>query len=103
MIWQDLLDTPSPLIITGYSGLNQLFDFIAESDEQQQTHIVLGFEPFASHRDNYRLQGQDFSEEMQAYWLQQGLSLLNSAEVVSKEVKVVQSGQVSRRQSVSMS
>ncbi len=82
VIWQDLLDTPSPLIITGYAGLNQLIDFIAETDEKQQTRIVLGFEPFASHRDNYRLQGQDFTEEMQAYWLEQGLSLLNSAKVV---------------------
>lgn len=44
--------------------------------------IALGFEPFASHRDNYRLQGQDFTEEMQAYWMEQGISLLNSAKLV---------------------
>ena len=82
VIWQDLLETQSPLIITGYAGLNQLIDFIAETDEKQLVRIVLGFEPFASHRDNYRLQGQDFTEEMQAYWLEQGFSLLNSAKVV---------------------
>ena len=82
VIWRDLLETKSPLIITGYAGLNQVIDFIAETDENQQIRVALGFEPFASHRDNYRLEGQDFSEEMRAYWMEQGISLLNSAKIV---------------------
>jgi len=81
-VWQDLLETQSPLIITGYVGLNQLIDFVADTKESQQVRVLLGFEPFASHRDNYRLQGHDFTEEMQAYWLEQGISLLNSAQLV---------------------
>ncbi len=82
VIWRDLLETQSPLIITGYAGLNQLIDFIAETDEKSVVRVALGFEPIAGHRDNYRLQGQDFTEEMQAYWMEQGISLLNSAKLV---------------------
>ncbi|MCH7880729.1 MAG: hypothetical protein IIB69_03950 [Proteobacteria bacterium] len=82
VIWRDLLETQSPLIITGYAGLNQLIDFIAETDDKSVVRVALGFEPFASHRDNYRLHGQDFTEEMQAYWMEQGISLRNSAKLV---------------------
>ena len=95
-IWPDLLETASPLIITGYAGLNQLIDFIAECDNEQQVRIVLGFEPFASHRDNYRLRGKDFTEEMQAYWLSEGISLLNSAKLVLCKQRLQLGGVVCR-------
>jgi len=82
LIWRDLLVSQSPLIITGYAGLNMLIDFIAECDTSHKPRVLLGFEPFPSHRDHYRLQRQNFSEEMQAYWLGQGISLLNSARLL---------------------
>ena len=92
-LWPDLRESASPLIITGYAGLDQIIDFISECDAKQRPRVLLGFEPFAGQRSHYRLQGQAFSEEMTAYWLEQGISLRNSARLLLCRQRL-QAGQV---------
>lgn len=95
-VWQDLLDSAQPLIITGYSSLDKIIDFIARAKSAKSIRLLFGQEPFDTLRTEFRLARDDFAAEVEAYWLKQGFSLLRSAAVVHA-LEALQSGQAQAR------
>jgi len=80
----DLLASVDPLIVTGFAGLDELIDAASGFVHEDGTlRILLGQEPFPSRRGEYRLQRDAFSQEVQEYWLERGISLLLSAKLVA--------------------
>lgn len=78
----DLQSSTDPLVIAGYASLDRLIEFIASREEQAQTRILLGHEPFASRQTTYSLTDSRFETEVAEFWLEQGISLLLSAKLV---------------------
>lgn len=82
IIQTDLRAAHDPLIITGYSGLDRVIDFVSDCDPTVSVRIVFGSEPFPSRRETFELGGHSFSKEIENYWLKRGISLLLSAKLI---------------------
>ena len=78
----DLRTAQQPLVVTGYASLDKLIDFIADCPPEAQIRVLLGFEPFPSRRESYKVRGHSFPREVQHYWLERGISLLLSAKLI---------------------
>lgn len=80
---KDLSDPKDTLVVTGYSGLEQLIKLItSRSDKAQPLRIILGTEPGASKNTRFTLKRQNFSSEIKAYWLERGISLFYSGHIL---------------------
>jgi hypothetical protein len=95
-VWQDLLESPEPLIVAGYSSLDRIIDFIARAGRASAIRLLFGQEPFDARRAEFRLTGDAFATEVEAYWLRQGISLLRSAAVI-RAIEALESGRVQAR------
>ena len=82
MVLGDLRAAREPLIVTGYASLDRLIDFIADCPAEAQIRVLLGFEPFPSRRESYKVRGHSFPREVEHYWLGRGISLLLSAKLI---------------------
>jgi hypothetical protein len=82
IVQADLKDGHDRLIVTGYAGLDQLIDFVADCDTSAPIRILFGWEPFRSRRKTFELDGHSFPGEVEAYWLEQGISLRLSAKII---------------------
>ncbi|MBE0510701.1 MAG: helicase [Gammaproteobacteria bacterium] len=82
VVLQDLRSAASPLIVTGYAGLDQVIDFIADCPQTSAVRLLLGNEPFDSRRDSFELGKHSFPREVEKYWLARGISLLLSAKLI---------------------
>ncbi len=96
VVWYDLKESSAPLIVTGYAGLNQIIDFIADTDESQNVRVLLGYEPYTAYRESWRVKDYTFPEEAENFWLNRGISLLLSAKVVLCKERL-KSGRLSTR------
>jgi hypothetical protein len=83
VVLHDLKTSAEPLIITGFSALDRLIDFVAETQSEGPVRIVLGSEPFPSRRETYEVRGAAFTREMADYWLNRGISILLSAKLIA--------------------
>lgn len=85
-VFKDLLSSSDPLIITGYSSLGMLLDFFELSQQQepplQSIKLMLGHEPTPTARQGFALKKAKFTEQFENYWLEQGISLYKSAQVL---------------------
>ena len=82
----DLLRSQTPLLVAGYSSIAQLVDLIAAWDARDsggQLRVVLGNEPAPSARSSFAAPHVQFTEEVRAFWLAQGISLRLSGKVVT--------------------
>lgn len=95
-VWQDLLESPAPLIVAGYSSLDRIIDFIASADKAESIRLLFGQEPFDARRSEFRLSRDGFEAEVEAYWLRQGISLLRSAAVI-RALEALESGRAQAR------
>lgn len=95
-VWQDLLESVEPLLITGYAGLDQFIDFVAQAGHARNTRVLFGHEPFPGRRERYELSDQDFTTEAERYWLSEGVSLLRSAAIIHT-IEALKSGRVHAR------
>lgn len=95
-VLNDLRLSANPLIVTGYATLDRLIDFIAGVDGSTRVRVLLGFEPFPSQRESFKVGGQSFPREVQHYWLERGISLLLSAKLIHC-IERLKSGQVQAR------
>ncbi|SEG66177.1 SNF2-related protein [Marinobacterium lutimaris] len=77
-----LLRSNRPFIITGYTSLKQLVNFISELPDSSYFQLLLGNEPSLSSANAYKPIQQSYPEEVEAYWLSQGLSLRQSLALV---------------------
>ena len=87
VVWDDLVSSPSPLLIAGYSSIGKLIELIAAWDDENhdpgQVRLVLGAEPFTTNRHAFRSDRKEFTDEARHYWLEErGVSLRLSAKVL---------------------
>ncbi|MBW4573787.1 MAG: hypothetical protein KME08_00720 [Aphanothece sp. CMT-3BRIN-NPC111] len=90
VVQRDLDESNNPLIITGYASLDRLIDFLASRNSSLKTdskafetiRILLGHEPYASQRQEWRYSNK-FSQEIIDYWLERGISILKCANVLA--------------------
>jgi len=85
VVWQDLVSSTDPVIVAGYSSIGELVAFIAEwsgHGAEGQLRIVIGAEPFGSSRKSFASPQAAFTKEVQDYWMERGISLRLSAQVL---------------------
>jgi SNF2-related domain/Helicase conserved C-terminal domain len=86
-VWRDLTESVNPLLVTGYSSLEWIVDFLAALHgptlDQKRVRILIGFEPRAlaslSKPAGIR---RAFPREVSDYWLERGISLERSSRVI---------------------
>ena len=91
----DLLESASPLLVTGYAALDRFIVFCGQV-RAQQVRVLFGHEPFVHGRRSFRLDGQDFPREVEAYWLEQHISLMHSAALIHA-IELLEAGRVQAR------
>ena len=99
-VLSDLRASRRPLIVTGYTSLDVVVDFLADVGRGvgslEGARILLGHEPLGAARPAYRLAGYRFEQEVVKYWLDQGISLHLSARVLLG-LDLLRSGRVAAR------
>lgn len=79
----DLLSSSDPLIITGYSGLDELIDLVGDSPPDNRIRILLGNEPFPGRRHNTPVQqSSSLPSDAKQYWLDRQISILSSRKLL---------------------
>ena len=80
----DLKRSSDSLLVTGYASLDQIIDFSCDActQSEHQVRLLIGNEPFLSRRDTYSVKRNGLTHEMEAYWLQRGISLRLSAKLL---------------------
>lgn len=89
IIRSDLDNACAPLLITSYTSLDRVVDFLADlyrrSVDKQLTGaaVVLGHEPSRARRINHKDSRQQFEKDITEYWLAEGISVARSAQVIA--------------------
>ncbi len=98
-LWGDLVTSASPLLVMGYASISELvrliFDWNKENSEGP-LRVVFGSEPFARAHHILRSARAEFTEDVQQYWLDRGISLRQAVEVLHA-VEAVRAGRVDAR------
>ena len=90
----DLCNQWDALVVTGYSGLEQLIQLItARGKALNPMRLILGSDPVTVRNPRLNLKGYDFSTEIRAYWLERGISLALSGQVLHC-IELVRAGHV---------
>jgi hypothetical protein len=96
----DLQTSRQPLIVTGYTSLNIILDFLvtgmAGGSPVETLRLVLGHEPTLAVRPTYRLRDQPFDQIVADYWLERGISLYQSAKLLVA-LELLRSGRITVR------
>ena len=95
-VLDDLMSSDQPLIVTGFSALDRIIDFVARWQGQGQFRLLLGSEPFPGQRESYQMRGRRFPAEVADYWLKRGISLRLSAKLIVC-IEALRSGRVLAR------
>jgi superfamily II DNA or RNA helicase len=77
VVLDELKHSSNPLIITGFTSLDYLIDFVADLsvDKPEKISILLGSEPTPARRTHYRLEKKSLPQEVTDYWLEAGIAL----------------------------
>jgi superfamily II DNA or RNA helicase len=85
-LWSDLVESPSPTIVAGFSSIAQLIDLLADWGRRptaEQARVLLGTEPFATDRLQFTSPKATFTDEVRSYWLEErGISLRLSSKIL---------------------
>jgi superfamily II DNA or RNA helicase/energy-coupling factor transporter ATP-binding protein EcfA2 len=76
-IKQDIRESKSFLIVTGFTSLAQIIDFFGEHTDfslTENVRVVIGWEPVFKERKNYRK--VDLQDEVKDYWLENDYSII---------------------------
>lgn len=99
VVMKDLCHPADALVVTGYSGLEQLIQLItSRGNAPVALRLILGSEPVSSRAPRFSLKRYDFCAEMRAYWLERGISLALSGQVL-RCIELIRSGHVRVRYS----
>ncbi len=91
---RDLCNEWGSLIVTGYSGLEQLIQLITgRGVGRTPMRIILGSDPVTVENPKINLRRFDFSEEMREYWLKRGISLALCGQVLHC-IELIRAGHV---------
>jgi superfamily II DNA or RNA helicase len=83
VLFKDLCEAGDALVVTGYSGLDQLIQLINQRGEDKGVlRLLLGSEPSPSRQPTYSLKQQNFDAEVRAYWLKRGISVRLSGQLI---------------------
>jgi superfamily II DNA or RNA helicase len=77
IVLKEIQSSSAPLIVTGYTSLDYLIDFIASlpGERPGSVSILIGSEPSPARRRNYSLEKISLPQEITDYWLEEGISL----------------------------
>ncbi len=99
-VWADLIGSPDPLIVAGYSAIAQLVDFVSAwrtSHRRGTTRVLLGAEPFPTTRRSFGSAQAVFTEEVRRYWLEErSVSLRLSAKII-QAIEAAKDGRIRAR------
>ena len=100
LVQADLLAARSPLLVTGYASLSKIVDFLAACSQRpepfERVRILLGHEPTPVRNATHRLGSRTLSREIEEYWLERGISVLQSVQVL-EAIAFVRGGKVEAR------
>ena len=97
IVEEDLRNSKNPLIVTGYASLDKLIKFSSEIDTHNDSiRILLGSEPYESHRTEFRIDTVTLPEEIREYWLERSVSILLSAQLIQM-IEQLKSGLIQAR------
>ena len=98
IILQDLSSSHSPLLVTGYTSLDYLIDFLADlpTDRPGDIRLLVGSEPTPARRGHYGLNRMTLPQEVLDYWLNAGISLRLCYKIVLI-IDMLESGRVQSR------
>lgn len=83
VLMPDLCRPGDALVITGYSGLDQLIQLINQRGAcEKPLRLILGSEPVSAKRAGLSLKRYDFPAEVREYWLKHGISLSLSGSII---------------------
>jgi hypothetical protein len=92
VVWHDLVASPAPVVVAGYSAIGQVVSLIADwlghhdrggaGAAAGPLRIVVGTEPFGSSRQSFDDPTVAFTREVEHYWLERGVSLRRSAQLI---------------------
>lgn len=85
IVLDDLRRSSSPLIVTGYASIDRIIGFLADVvvGDKTSVRLVLGNEPFESRTKSFTFRRRPFPEEIRDYWLERGVSLYYSANIIA--------------------
>lgn len=76
VVLNDLANSSSPLIVTGFISLDCVIDFAdLPADRPQTPRLLIGSEPTLSRRSQYSISKKTLPQEVIDYWLNAGISL----------------------------
>lgn len=98
IVLEDLRQSSSPLIVTGYASIDRIIGFLADvaAGDNTVVRLVLGNEPFESRTKNFTFKGRPFPEEIRDYWLERGVSLFYSANIIAA-MALIRAGRLEAR------
>jgi hypothetical protein len=99
-VWQDLLTSQAPLIITGYATLEMVVRLIEKYTQTAPAgatiRFLFGHEPMPPHKPLAAAQRRTLDREMVDYWLNRGISLYVSTSVLAAITALEQDTVVAR-------
>jgi superfamily II DNA/RNA helicase len=102
LIFKDLLNSKKPLILTGYTSLGMIIEFLAscylaikaDANAFKEIQIFIGNEPNTIQSGQFRVFQHELSEEVKTYWLQEkGMSIFLCAKIIIA-IELIKNGNV---------
>ncbi|MFC1524028.1 SNF2-related protein [Thermodesulfobacteriota bacterium] len=98
IVLNDLATSDSPLIITGFTSLDYIIDFIAglPSDSPQSIRLLIGSDPTPSQRKSFSVKRRKHTQEIIDYWLEVGISLRLCYKII-QAMEMIKTGRLNCR------
>lgn len=102
----DLATSRDPLLVVGFTSVDTLVSFLAEChgrlatdpDAHARIRLLVGYEPVGAERAEFGGRVAGLGDEIQAYWLERGISVLLSAKLL-RAIDLLESDRVEARRS----
>ncbi len=98
IVLKDLSASSSPLIVTGFTSLDYIIDFVASLPEEtpKTIRLLIGSEPSPGRRSEYSLKKKTLPQEVVDYWLNAGISLRLCYKII-QTMEMIESGRLQSR------
>ncbi len=98
IILKDLSTSSSPLLVTGFTSLDYIIDFVADlpAEKPESIRLLIGSEPSPAKRSEYSLKKKTLPQEVIDYWLDAGVSLRLCYKIVLV-IDMLESGRLQSR------
>lgn len=100
-VWHDLIASSRPTLITGFTSLEWIVDFLADlagpSLDEKSVRVLIGFEPrVPATSKRATTPYRSLPQELNDYWLDRGISLHRSSQVI-RALEVLDTGRIEVR------